>query len=69
MYIWRRLSNHYVKTVVKSCNIIGKKLANPKDSVDHIMRQGAIYQISCHDCDFSYIGETKRGISIRKKNT
>ena len=42
-------------------------VASHKDSVDRIMRQGAIYLIPCHDCDFSYIGETKRSFSIRKK--
>ena len=54
-------------TVLKPCNNIGKKLAYHKDSVDPNMRQGAVYQIPCHDCDFSYIGETKRSFSIRKK--
>ena len=38
-----------------------------KDSVELNMRQGAAYQIPCHDCDFSYIGETKRSFSIPKK--
>ena len=65
--IWRCLTNHTVKTVLKPCNTIGKKLAPHKDSVDPDMRQGAVYQIPCHDCDFSYIGETKRSFSIRKK--
>ena len=65
--IRRCLSNHNVKIVLKPCNTIGKKLAHYKDSVDPNMRQGAVYQIPCHDCDFSYIGETKRSFSIRKK--
>ena len=61
------LSNHNVKTVLKLCYTIGKKLASHKNLVDPIMRQGAIHQIPCHDCDFSYIGEAKRSFSIRKK--
>ena len=36
--IRRCLSNHNVKTVLKPCNTIGKKLANYKDSVDPHMR-------------------------------
>ena len=61
------LHNTHVKTVLKPCNTIGKKLANHKDSVDPNMRRGAVYQIPCHDCDFSYIGETKHSFSIRKR--
>ena len=65
--IRRCLSNYNVKAVLKSCNIICKKLANHEDLVDPNMRQGAVYQIPCHGCDFSYIGETKRSFSIHKK--
>ena len=46
--IRRCLSNHNVKTVLKPCNTIGKKLAYHKDSVDPDMRQGAVYQIPYH---------------------
>ena len=31
------------------------------------MQQGAVYQTPCHNCYFSYIGETKRSFSIRKR--
>ena len=47
--IWHCLSNHNVETVLKPLNIIGKKLAHHKDSVDPNMRQGAVYQIPCYD--------------------
>ena len=31
------------------------------------MRQGAVYKISGHDCDFPHIDETNRSFSIHKK--
>ena len=67
--IRRCLSKHNVKTALKLCNAIGKKLASHKDPVDHAMRQGAIYQVFCDDCNFAYIGETERYFSSAKKNT
>ena len=37
------------------------------ESVDPIMQQEETDHIACHDCDFSYIGDTKRSFSIRRK--
>ena len=65
--IWRCLSNDNVKAELKPCNTIGKKLANHQDSAHPNMQQGAVHQIPCHDCDFSYIGRTKHSFSICKK--
>ena len=44
--IRRYLSNHNVKTVLKPCNTIGKKLPSDKDLVDLITLQAAIPRIA-----------------------
>jgi len=36
-----------------------------KDSLDPMSHHGVIYKISCHDCEASYIGQTKRQLRIR----
>jgi len=38
-----------------------------KDNLDLISCHGVVYKISCHDCDASYIGQTKRQLRTRIK--
>jgi len=38
-----------------------------KDSLDTMSQHGVVYKISCHDCDASYVGQTKRQLRTRIK--
>ena len=61
-------SSHNGKTVLNRATPLTKNsIASHKDSVNSNMQQGPIYQSPCLDCDFSYIGETKRCFFIRIK--
>ena len=42
-------------------------LVKPKDPVQPDCRKGAVYKINCKDCSQSYIGQTGRSLSDRKK--
>ena len=39
----------------------------PKDVIYDKKKCGLVYEISCHDCDAVYVGETGRSLSTRKK--
>ena len=41
---------------------IGESLPSPKDPLDVNELTGIIYQVSCYDCRFVYIGQTKRDL-------
>jgi len=38
-----------------------------KDELDSMSHHGVVYKISCHDCEASYIGQTKRQLRTRIK--
>jgi len=38
-----------------------------KDRLDRMSQHGVVYKITCHDCDASYIGQTKRQLRTRIK--
>jgi len=38
-----------------------------KDGLDIMSHRGVVYKISCHDCDASYVGQTKRQLRTRIK--
>jgi len=38
-----------------------------KDVLDPMSQHGVVYKISCHNCNASYIGQTKRQLQIRIK--
>ena len=65
--IKRILSNHNIKVAQKPHQTIGNLFPKPKDPVAKDQTRGAIYSIPCKDCDKSYIGETKRKFSTRRK--
>ena len=54
-----------VRVVMKPFVTIGKSLPYPKDPLDVNEITGIIYQVSCHDCSFVYIGQTKQDLKSR----
>ena len=54
------------ESVYQSGSKLGNLLGNPKDKVDTLEKSG-IYEISCNDCDKTYIGQTRRPIKTRFK--
>ena len=51
----------------KPWNTIRQSLVNPKDKLDKMKKCGAIYEITCGECNEKYIGETARVLKVRFK--
>ena len=58
---------HRIKTVFTTTSTLGQQLTKVKDIDPAIKKSGVVYQIPCKNCDFTYIGETKRSLETRLK--
>ena len=63
--IKRILSPLGIETTFRPQNTLRKILSRPKDTLPITKKSGVFYQISCQDCEASYIGQTGRNISQR----
>ena len=63
--IQRSLNEIGVRVAMRPFLTIGRYLPSPKDPVSVNEISGLVYQVSCSDCDFLYIGQTKRDLNTR----
>ena len=63
----RVLSKIGVKVAMKSVRTIGHIIPSPKDPISPDEINCLVYEIPCNDCDFVYIGQTKRNLNTRLK--
>ena len=63
--IKRILSPLGIETTFRPQNTLRKILSRPKDTLSITKKSGVVYQISCQDCEASYIGQTGRNLSQR----
>ena len=57
--------NHDITTCMKPNSTLRQALVHPKDKVQKLRNSGVVYEIPCMNCKATYIGETKRNLSIR----
>ena len=63
--ITRVLNEAGVKVAMKPIHTIGRILPSPKDPLTLEEKSCLVYQVPCFDCDFVYIGQTKRDLKSR----
>ena len=54
-----------MKVALKSVHTIGRILPSSKDPFTLEEKSCLVYQVPCFDCDFVYIGQTKRDLKSR----
>ena len=63
----RIFRTHGVTTYHKPWNTLRQELVRPKDRIDKFKKCHTVYQISCEQCNSSYVGETARVLKTRFK--
>ena len=63
--IGRILNEAGVKVAMKPVKTIGNILTSPKDPIAEHEKSRLIYKIPCADCEFVYVGQTKRDLKSR----
>ena len=61
------MRRHHINTPVKPYTKLRQVLVHPKDQIPPDKKCDVIYEIPCRNCDKTYIGETGRQFSTRKK--
>ena len=54
-----------MKVAMKPIHTIGRILPSPNDPLTLEEKSCLVYQVPCFDCDFVYIGQTKRDLKSR----
>ena len=61
----RILNKAGVKVTMRPVRTIGQILPSPKDPQNPEKKSCVVYQVPCSDCNFVYIGQTKRDLKSR----
>ena len=59
------LRRHDIATVMSPHTTLRKLLVHPKDKRDPLSTTGCIYEVSCANCNESYVGETGRRLETK----
>ena len=63
--VTRILSDINVQVHMKPFRTLRRILSHPKDGIPDDDKSSIVYKINCHDCDTSYVGETRRALKTR----
>jgi len=55
----------FTKLAFSCCNKLSRFIKVQKDALPSSLRSNVVYQLNCQNCSASYVGQTKRSLSIR----
>ena len=61
------LNKFQFELVYKPMNNLNRFIKTGKDKIKKDELSNVVYQINCKDCDYSYVGQTKRKLKTRLK--